>query len=93
MTAKAPWCPARIRPRSSPSWSLPTRTSCGRRSTRATLAEILGGAYAQGLRATWSGNSPTWNYQLLATDLGPIADEVYWHSTYTALWDAVDTQV
>lgn len=56
-----------------------------------TLAEILGGAYAQGLRATWSGNSPTWNYQLLATDLGPIADEVYWHSTYTALWGAVDT--
>lgn len=56
-----------------------------------TLAEILGGAYAQGLRATWSGNSPTWNYQLLATDLGPIADEVYWHSTYTALWNAVDT--
>ena len=56
-----------------------------------TLAEILGGAYAQGLRAIWSGNSPTWNYQLLATDLGPIADEVYHHSTYTALWGAVDT--
>ena len=37
-----------------------------------TLAEILGGAYAQGLtEAQWSGNSPTWNYQLLATDLGP----------------------
>ncbi len=56
-----------------------------------TMAEILGGAYAQGLRATWSGNSPSWNYQLLATDLGPIADEVYWHSTYTALWNAVDS--
>ena len=55
-----------------------------------TLAEILGGAYQQGLRAIWSGNSPTWNYQLLATDLGPIADEVYHHSTYTALWDAID---
>lgn len=56
-----------------------------------TLAEILGGAYQQGLRAIWSGNSPTWNYQLLATDLGPIADEVYHHSTYTALWDAIDS--
>ena len=56
-----------------------------------TLAEILGGAYAQGLRAIWSGNSPTWNYQLLATDLGPIADEVYHHSTYTALWGAIDS--
>jgi ABC-type branched-subunit amino acid transport system substrate-binding protein len=53
-----------------------------------TLAEILGGAYAQGLRAQWSGNSPTWNYQLLATDLGPIADEVYTHSTYTQLWES-----
>lgn len=56
-----------------------------------TLAEILGGAYAQGLRATWSGNSPSWNYQLLATDLAPIADEVYHHSTYTALWGAIDS--
>lgn len=56
-----------------------------------TLAEILGGAYQQGLRAIWSGNSPTWNYQLLATDLGPIADEVYHHSTYTALWGAIES--
>jgi ABC-type branched-subunit amino acid transport system substrate-binding protein len=56
-----------------------------------TLAEILGGAYAQGLRAQWSGNSPTWNYQLLATDLATAADDVYTHSTYTALWDAIDT--
>ena len=56
-----------------------------------TLAEILGSAYAQGLRAKWSGNSPTWNYQLLATDLATAADDVYTHSTYTALWGAVDT--
>ncbi len=56
-----------------------------------TLAEIFGGAYAQGLRAIWSGNSPTYNYQLLATDLGPALDELYHHSTYTALWDAIDT--
>ncbi|MDW3215436.1 MAG: ABC transporter substrate-binding protein [Ilumatobacteraceae bacterium] len=56
-----------------------------------TLAEVLGGAYQQGLRALWSGNSPTWNYQLLATDLGPIADEVFHYSTYTALWGAIDS--
>jgi ABC-type branched-subunit amino acid transport system substrate-binding protein len=56
-----------------------------------TLAEILGGAYAQGLRAQWSGNSPTWNFQLLATDLAAAADDVYTHSTYTALWDAIDS--
>jgi ABC-type branched-subunit amino acid transport system substrate-binding protein len=56
-----------------------------------TLAEILGTAYAQGLRAKWSGNSPSWNYQLLATDLAAAADDVYTHSTYTALWAAVDT--
>jgi ABC-type branched-subunit amino acid transport system substrate-binding protein len=56
-----------------------------------TLAEILGSAYAQGLRAQWGGNSPSWNYQLLATDLVTAADDVYTHSTYTALWGAIDT--
>ena len=56
-----------------------------------TLAEILGGSYAQGLRAKWGGNSPTWNYQLLNTDLATAADDVYTHSTYTALWGAIDT--
>ena len=60
-------------------------------SNPTTTAEIMGGAYALGLRATWSGSSPSWNYQLLATDLGPIADEVYWHSTYTQLWNTDDT--
>jgi ABC-type branched-subunit amino acid transport system substrate-binding protein len=53
-----------------------------------TFAEILGGAYAQGLRAQWSGNSPTYNFQLLATDLGPVLDELYTHSTYTQLWNS-----
>ena len=57
-----------------------------------TLAEILGGAYAQGLQAQWSGNSPTWDPQLLATPLWPIADEVYTHSTYTQLWDTGNSE-
>ena len=55
-----------------------------------TLAEILGGSYAQGLTAKWAGSSPSWNYQLLATDLAAAADDVYTHSTYTALWGAID---
>jgi len=56
-----------------------------------TLAEIFGGAYAQGLRALWSGNSPTFNYQLLATELGAAFDELYYHTTYTQLWQSDDT--
>ncbi|MGA1438239.1 MAG: ABC transporter substrate-binding protein [Ilumatobacteraceae bacterium] len=56
-----------------------------------SLAEIFGGSYAQGLRSIWTGLSPTYNYQLLATELGPAFDELYHHSTYTALWGAVDT--
>ncbi|MDH3397781.1 MAG: ABC transporter substrate-binding protein [Acidimicrobiia bacterium] len=59
--------------------------------TPGTLTEVLGGSYTQGLRAQWSGNSPTWNTELLDTDLGPVADEVYTHSTYTALWGTDDS--
>jgi len=51
-----------------------------------TFAEIFGASYAQGLRAQWSGNSPTYNYQLLATELAGPLDELYTHSTYTQLW-------
>jgi len=58
----------------------------------ANLPELLGGAYAQGLRAQWSGNSPTWDFELLATDLGPIADDVYTHSSYTQLWETDDSE-
>jgi ABC-type branched-subunit amino acid transport system substrate-binding protein len=58
----------------------------------ATLAEIMGGAYAQGLRAHWSGNAPTWDPDLLGTEFGTIADELYTYSGYTALWDAVESE-
>jgi ABC-type branched-subunit amino acid transport system substrate-binding protein len=53
-----------------------------------TLQEILGGAYAQGLRAQWAGNNPSFSYLSLGTDFGPIADEVYTFSTYTQLWNS-----
>ena len=56
-----------------------------------TLGEIMGGAVAQGFEGAWSGNSPTYNFQLLATDLGEALDQYYIHSTYTALWNTDDT--
>jgi ABC-type branched-subunit amino acid transport system substrate-binding protein len=51
-----------------------------------TFAEVFGGAVAQGLDARWTGNSPTYNFRLAATDLGPALDQYYTHSTYTAAW-------
>ncbi len=56
-----------------------------------TLAEIMGGAVAQGFTGMWTGSSPTYNFQLLGTDLGPALDQYYLHSTYTALWNTDDT--
>jgi ABC-type branched-subunit amino acid transport system substrate-binding protein len=59
-----------------------------------TLGEIMGGTVAQGSTAIWSGNSPTFNYLALSTDLGPALDEYYFHSTYTSQYgsDAPGTQ-
>ncbi len=56
-----------------------------------TLSEIMGGAAAQGFTGMWSGNSPTWGFQLLGTDLADVADQYYIYSTYTALWNTDDT--
>jgi ABC-type branched-subunit amino acid transport system substrate-binding protein len=53
-----------------------------------TLSEIFGGARARGLDALWSGNWPTFNFQLLGTDLGPDLAEYYFPSAYTATWGA-----
>ena len=57
-------------------------------SSPGILAQVLGGAAAQGLDAIWSGNSPSYNPALLGTDVGPALDALYFHSTYTALWDS-----
>ena len=59
-------------------------------SSPGILAQVLGGAAAQGLDAIWSGNSPSYNPALLGTEVGPALDAVYFHSTYTALWDSND---
>ena len=57
-------------------------------SSPGVLAQVMGGAAAQGLDAIWSGNSPSYNPALLGTEVGPALDAFYFHSTYTALWDS-----
>ena len=57
-------------------------------SSPGILAQVMGGAAAQGLDAIWSGNSPSYNPALLGTEVGPALDAFYFHSTYTALWDS-----
>ena len=49
-------------------------------------AELMGGAYAAGFTGQWTGSSPSWNPALLGTAVGPLADQLYTHSTYTVLW-------
>ena len=55
-----------------------------------TFAEIFGAAAAQGLTAQWSGNTPTFNFQLLGTDLGPAIEQFFTYSTYNELWNTGD---
>ncbi|MDE0833893.1 MAG: ABC transporter substrate-binding protein [Acidimicrobiales bacterium] len=54
------------------------------------FAEIFGGAAAQGFMPVWSGNSPTYNYMLLATPLAPALDAVYYQSSYVLAWNTGD---
>ena len=53
-----------------------------------TLAEIMGGAAAQGFTAHWSGNAPSWGTNLLGTDLAEVFDQYWTYSTYTELWNS-----
>ena len=57
-------------------------------SSPGVLAQVLGGAAAQGLDAIWSGSSPSYNPALLGTEVAPALDALYFHSTYGALWNA-----
>ena len=54
-------------------------------------AELVGGAVAAGFEGQWAGNSPAWNPALLGTDLAPVFDSSYTHSTYTVLWGIGDS--
>ena len=52
------------------------------------LASIMGGAAGQGFTGLWSGNSPTYSFKLLGTELAPLLDQYYIASTYIATWGA-----
>lgn len=56
--------------------------------TPGTLTEIFGGARAQGLEAYWTGTWPTFNFQLMGTDLAEDLDQYYFPSAFTATWGA-----
>ena len=48
----------------------------------------MGGAVGQGFTGLWSGNSPTYSFKLLGTDLAPLLDQYYIASTYIVTWGA-----
>lgn len=50
----------------------------------ATLGAVMGGAVSQGYEGIWSGNSPTYSYKLLGTELAPVLDAAYFPTTYVA---------
>ena len=50
------------------------------------LGVIMGGAVSQGYQGIWSGNSPTYSFKLLGTDLAPLLDQYYLASTYIVTW-------
>ena len=50
------------------------------------LASIMGGAIGQGFAGLWSGNSPTYSYQLLGTEAGPAARRVLHHLRLHVTW-------
>jgi ABC-type branched-subunit amino acid transport system substrate-binding protein len=52
------------------------------------LGAIMGGAVSQGYQGLWSGNSPTYSFKLLGSDLAPLLDQYYIASTYIATWGA-----
>ena len=51
-----------------------------------TLGVIMGGAVSQGYQGLWSGNSPTYSFKLLGSDLAPLLDQYYIASTYIVTW-------
>ena len=53
-----------------------------------TLARIMGSAAGQGFEGLWSGNSPTYSFKLLGTEVAPLLDQYYIASTYIATWGA-----
>lgn len=54
------------------------------------LSEIMGGAVAQGFTGMWSGNGPTYFYQLLGSEVADALDKYYIHSAYFLPWNEGD---
>lgn len=52
----------------------------------AALSSIMSQAVGQGYDGLWSGNSPTYSFKLLGTELAPLLDEHYIASTYIVTW-------
>ncbi len=50
------------------------------------LSAIMSQAVGQGYTGLWSGNSPTYSFKLLGTELAPLLDEYYIASTYIVTW-------
>jgi hypothetical protein len=46
----------------------------------------MGGAIGQGFDGLWSGNSPSYSFKLLGTEVAPLLDQYYIASTYIATW-------
>lgn len=55
--------------------------------TAGTLAEIMGGADAQGFDGYWGTSTPGYNPGLLDSDLGPLVDERLTFSGFNESWD------
>ena len=56
----------------------------------ATLSVILAGAVKQGYSGQWSGNSPTYNFELMGGGLADLLDQYYTHSSPTVMWNTSD---
>jgi len=51
-----------------------------------SLTTIMSQAVGQGYEGLWSGNSPSYSFKLLGTELAPLLDESYIASTYVVTW-------
>jgi ABC-type branched-subunit amino acid transport system substrate-binding protein len=50
------------------------------------LAELMGGAVQAGYQGMWTGSSPSYNFALLDSPVGPIIDQVFYQSGYNTVW-------